>query len=56
MTYTQVVEIKSDNPNAVEQVINNLSKEVSNAERYGVSVTVRRVDVSDKEVSGFNNE
>lgn len=53
MTYSQVVEITSDNQNAVEQVINTLRKESQEAQRYGVDISIRRVDVSDKDVNGF---
>ena len=52
--HTRVVEITADNPRTAEQIIHQLRKEAENAGRYGEDVTIRRVDVSDKEVSGFD--
>jgi len=52
-THRRVVEITSDNPRTVEQIIHELRKEADNAARYGEDVNVRRVDVSDKDVAGF---
>ena len=54
--HTRVVEITADNPRPAEQIIHQLRKEAENAGRYGEDVTIRRVDVSDKDVEGFNDE
>jgi len=55
-THRRVVEITSDNPRTVEQIIHELRKEADNAARYGEDVNVRRVDVSDKDVAGFEGD
>ena len=52
--YKRTIEITSDNPRTVEQIVHQLRKEAENAGRYGENVKIRRVDVSDKEVSGFS--
>ena len=52
--HKRVIEISSDTENAVEQVINQLYKSTSEAKRYGVDISVRRVDVEGKEVVGFD--
>jgi ribosomal protein S10 len=52
-THRRVVEITSDNPRTVEQIVHQLRREVENAERYGEQVEIRRVDVADKDVEGF---
>ena len=54
--HTRVVEITADNPRTAEQIIHQLRKEAENAGRYGEKVEIRRVDVSDKDVEGFNDE
>ena len=51
--HTRVVEITADNPRTAEQIIHQLRKEAENAGRYGEEVEIRRVDVSDKDVDGF---
>jgi len=53
--HTRIIEITADNPRTAEQIVHQLRKEAENAARYGEQVTVRRVDVSDKEVSGFDS-
>jgi ribosomal protein S10 len=55
-THRRVVEITSDNPRTVEQIVHQLRKEAQNAERYGEQVEIRRVDVADKDVEGFTDE
>jgi predicted lipid-binding transport protein (Tim44 family) len=55
-THRRVVEITSDNPRTVEQIIHELKKEADNAARYGETVEVRQVDLEGKDVEGFNNE
>jgi len=52
-THRRVVEITSDNPRTVEQIIHELKKEADNAARYGETVEVRQVDLEDKDVEGF---
>jgi len=55
-THRRVVEITSDNPRTVEQIVHQLRREVENAARYGEEVNVRRVDVTDKDVAGFGED
>jgi len=55
-THRRVVEITSDNPRTVEQIVHQLRKEAQNAARYGETVEVRQVDVADKDVEGFTDE
>jgi predicted lipid-binding transport protein (Tim44 family) len=54
-THRRVVEITSDNPRTVEQIIHELKKEADNAARYGETVEVRQVDLEDKDVEGFTD-
>ena len=54
-THRRVVEITSDNPRTVEQIIHELRKEADNAARYGEEVNIRRVELSDKEVAGLGD-
>jgi len=55
-THRRVVEITSDNPRTVEQIVHQLRREVENAARYGETVEVRQVDLEDKNVEGFTDE
>ena len=55
MSYTQVIEIKSDSQNHVESFIHEVVKQSNDAGRYGVEIEVTRVDVADKEVEGFES-
>jgi len=55
-THRRVVEITSDNPRTVEQIVHELRKEADNAARYGEDVNIRRVDLSDKDVTGFGED
>jgi ribosomal protein S10 len=52
-THRRVVEITSDNPRTVEQIIHELKKEADNAARYGETVEVRQVNLEGKDVEGF---
>ena len=52
--YKQTIEISGENQNSVENFIHEIRKQASDAGRYGVNIEIRRVDVSDKEVSGFD--
>jgi predicted lipid-binding transport protein (Tim44 family) len=52
-THRRVVEITSDNPRTVEQIVHELKKEADNAARYGETVEVRQVDLEAKDVEGF---
>ena len=54
--YNQTIEISGENQNSVENFIHEIRKQASDAGRYGVNIQIRRVDVSDKEVSGFDDE
>ena len=54
--YKQTIEISGENQNSVENFIHEIRKQSDDASRYGVSIEIRRVDVSDKEVSGFGDE
>jgi len=53
--HRRVVEITSDNPRTVEQIVHELKKEADNAARYGETVEVRQVDLEDKDVEGFTD-
>ena len=52
--YTQTIEISGENQNSVENFIHEIRKQASDAGRYGVNIEIRRVDVSDKDVDGFD--
>ena len=52
--YKQTIEISGENQNSVENFIHEIRKQASDAGRYGVNIEIRRVDVSDEEVQGFN--
>jgi len=54
MSYTQTIQIKADAENHVQSFLHEIRKQADEASRYGVEIEVRRVDVSDKEVDGFN--
>jgi len=54
MSHTQIIQIKSDSQNHVQNFLHEIRKHADEASRYGVEIDVRRVDVSDKEVDGFN--
>ena len=54
--YKQTIEISGENQNSVENFIHEIRKQASDAGRYGVNIEIRRVDVSDKDVEGFNDE
>jgi ribosomal protein S10 len=54
-THRRVVEITSDNPRTVEQIIHELKKEADNAARYGETVEVRQVNLEGKDVEGFTD-
>ena len=49
-----VLEIKSENKHLLEELYHQFHKESEQAARYGENVSVRRVNVEDKEVSGFD--
>jgi hypothetical protein len=48
-----IIEIQSDQENAAEQMVNQLHKEASEAKRYGVDIQVRRVQIAESGVEGF---
>jgi len=52
--YSITVEISGEGEKVVKKVYHELVKESDNAARYGHTVNVRRVEVSDKDVSGFD--
>jgi hypothetical protein len=54
--YSQTIQITSDSQNHVESFIHEIIKQSNDAGRYGVEIEVTRVDVSDKNVEGFNDE
>ena len=54
MSHTQTIQIKADAENHVQSFLHEIRKQADEASRYGVEIEVRRVDVSDKEVDGFN--
>lgn len=51
--YKQTIQIRSDSQNHVESFIHEIIKQSNDAGRYGVEIEVTRVDVSDKNVDGF---
>jgi hypothetical protein len=53
--YSQTIEITSDSQNHVESFIHEIIKQSNDAGRYGVKIEVKRVDVSDKDVDGFED-
>jgi len=55
MSYTQTIEIKADAENHVENFLHEVRKQADEASRYGVEIEISRVDVSDKEVDGFES-
>ena len=54
--YSIIVEISSDHQNAVENYLHEMKKQANEGKRFGVDISVRRVDVEDKNVRGFDNE
>ena len=55
MSYTQTIQINADAENHVQSFLHEIRKQADEASRYGVEIEVRRVDVSDKEVDGFES-
>ena len=55
MSYTQTIQIKADAENHVQSFLHEIRKQADEASRYGVEIDVRRVDVRDKEVDGFES-
>jgi hypothetical protein len=54
--YSQTIQITSDSQNHVESFIHEIIRQSNDAGRYGVEIEVTRVDVSDTDVEGFNDE
>ena len=52
--HSLVLEIQSKNKQLLEKLYHEFHKESEQAARYGESVSVRRVNIEDKEVVGFD--
>lgn len=47
--HTRLIEISADDENSVESFLNNVRKQASEGQRYGVNIKIRRVDKSEIE-------
>jgi len=54
MTYKQTVEIKGDNRNAVESFIHEAKKQADEADKFGVDISIRRVEEQPEHDKGFD--
>jgi hypothetical protein len=55
-TYSELVKIESDHPNGVENFIHEMKKQTDEASRFGVDITVTRVQEEPEHTEGFDNE
>jgi hypothetical protein len=53
-TYSELVRIESDHPNGVENFIHEMKKQTDEASRFGVEITVTRVQEEVEERGGFD--
>ena len=55
-TYSELVKIESDHPNGVENFIHEMKKQTDEASRFGVDISVTRVQEKAEELGGFDDE
>lgn len=55
MSHKEVIEIEGPSKNLVEQLVNDIRKKADDGGRYDIDFSIRRVDVSAREVEGFND-
>ena len=53
MSHTITIEIEAESANHAESLLHELRKQVDDAQRYGVDVSVRRVGQESKHKEGF---
>ncbi len=54
MTAKITLELKGEHSNQVESMYHEIVKQIDDANRYGVDVTVRRVDPESDHTEGFD--
>jgi len=54
MSHTITVEIEAESANHAESLLHELRKQVDDAQRYGVDVSVRRVEQESEHKEGFD--
>lgn len=52
--YSIIVEISSDHENAVENYLHEMKKQADEGQRFGVDIQIRRVEIEDKNIKGFD--
>ena len=55
-TYSELVKIESDHPNGVENFIHEMKKQTDEASRFGVDISVTRVQEKAEDRGGFDDE
>jgi len=53
-TYSELVRIESDHPNGVENFIHEMKKQTDEASRFGVEISVTRVQEKAEHTEGFD--